>query len=325
MEKHHKHLPDFVKSKKKVVAAHERHFEKYGKLVAYDKYTGEFRDFKSEWKNTEKGKTLLSHARKCNCECQVELTLLNLAHTMQNVAIIKQRIEDVLPENMFYYLTANFMQHRMSWNDSTPTTRLEEIYAKRARDVETKASDSFDELLKKLVEVPCFRRFLASIAKGDTLIKILDLCLCKSMTDIDYVDILMKMPILTEERNDLLVRLRKCPVFYVNRVFKLSPHLGFGTLHDWLKITGVTRYGEKLDLLSPRHGRICLPWNCKRVLLIAIMKRDRGSPFSKIPKDIFNIVIGYTETIALPSAKSFKYEEPVDSQRKDKKESCTLM
>lgn len=325
MEKHRQYLPDFVSSKKKTVAAHESHFEKYGKFVTYDKYTGKFRDFKNEWKFSSKVHTLLLHARRCDCECQVELTLLNLAHTMQDVAILKQKVEDVLPKNMFYYLTANFMQHRKSWDNDTFVKQLEEIYAKRSLDLETKNNDTFDKLLKELIGVPCFRRFLAATAKENTLIKILDLCLQTFAVDVDYVAIVSRINQQQEqhsqELDDIFLRLREFPMFYVNRVYK---PLGFITFYDFSKADSTPQH-NKFDIISPRYGRIYLPWKCKRVLFIALVKRDKNCHISKIPKDVLNIIIKYTEMISLPSARSFRSQECTDLMFEDKKKSCNLM
>lgn len=330
----HHHLPSFVSPKKKR-PVHEGSFEKYGYLVTYDRYTGKYFDFKGFYELMFRNKTI-SHAKRCDCTCQVELSMANVGHFVDHdYGILKKRIEDVEPRDMFYYLTGNFLQHRRYWTHEDVVVVLEKIYAKRANSAysspgsfDFSADSDFDRLLRQLIKKPCFRRLLASTSAGYTAARLIELCVGLDAEDVDYAAMVYR---LIREDDNVVVSsrvktvadlLHTYPRFYINRTFIFSENCM--TLFDVIQPLDECR-----SLLGPRQVHITLPWPCKRLLFLARLKRSGKCPLSALPLDVLKIIIAFCETVSLPRARAFyletgKTKDPTKEKRQHSK-TCNLM
>jgi hypothetical protein len=311
----------FTSSKKqnKHRAASERHFEKYGKLVAYDPYTGDFRDFKSLALVPPSTK-VIKHAKRCNCECIYELTLQNLGHfENSDNEILKQRIEDVGHHEMLHYLTANHMQHRSLWTREPLIEKLEVLYSKNpqlcAGHYKFDETSQFDDLLRKMIQRGCFRRLVAFTAKGYTLFRVMELCLDNKFTDVDYAHMMYQIiktswHMETPDSTQLATALAKFPNFYINSV-----HLGVISRVVFTLSDTNLLFDDACLLFYIRVARIALPWKCKRLLLAAVLKPQKKCNLSVIPLDILKIIIRYSETIRLPDSRKMTMYESFNEMK----------
>lgn len=326
------HLPSFVTPKKNKRPLYEGTFEKYSYLVTYDRYSGKYSDFKSDRERFDN--KLMLHAKQCNCECQIELSMAKLCHIVDHdYAILKKRIEDVEPRDMFYHLTGNFVQHRRYWTHEDVVTVLEKIYAKRAKmplngdgSFDFATNSDFDLLLQQLVKKQCFRRLLASTSAGYTTARLIELCIASDFEDVDYASMLYRLirndsNIVTSLRIKSVVELlSKYPRFYINRAFFFSD--GNKTLFDIIQ-----PLDECDSLLGPRCSKIQLPWACKRLLLLARFKRSDKCFLSRVPLDVLKIIIEFCETISLPRARGFYCETKslIAKEKEKQSKTCNLM